>query len=111
MMEGKFSGEDLQSFDTDDDVMSAMARELLEKAGVGESADQIWRQLDRERSKHTGAIPTVEDGSQNIEPAPEPAFDASIHLVPSAPRKTRKNAAPWPTSTTAEAPKQLSLFG
>ena len=40
MMEGKFSGEGLQSFDTDDDLMSAMARELVEKAGVGESADQ-----------------------------------------------------------------------
>ena len=113
MMEGKFSGEGLQSFDTDEDLMSAMARELVEKAGVGESADQIWRQLDQERSKHTAAVPTAEDGSQNIEPVAhaDPAFDAGIHLVHSAPRKTRKNAPPWPTTTTAEGPKQLSLFG
>ncbi len=40
MMEGKFSGEGLQSLDTDEDLMSAMARELVEKAGVGETADQ-----------------------------------------------------------------------
>jgi hypothetical protein len=31
MMEGKFSGEGLQSLDTDEDLMSAMARELVEK--------------------------------------------------------------------------------
>jgi hypothetical protein len=39
MMEGKFSGEGLQSLDADEDLMSAMARELVEKAGVGEPAD------------------------------------------------------------------------
>jgi hypothetical protein len=61
MTEGKFSGEGLQSLDADEDLMSAMARELVEKAGVGESADQIWRQLDRERSKHTVAVPTTND--------------------------------------------------
>jgi len=27
--------------DTDEDLMSAMARELVEKAGVGASADQL----------------------------------------------------------------------
>ena len=51
MMEGKFSGEGLQALDADEDLMSAMARELVEKAGVGESADAIWRELDREREK------------------------------------------------------------
>jgi hypothetical protein len=45
MMEGKFSGEGLQALDTDEDLMSAMARELVEKAGVGESADAVWRDL------------------------------------------------------------------
>src|SRR5664279_324402 len=51
MMEGKFSGEGLQSLDTDEDLMSAMARELVEKAGVGESADAVWRDLGHEREK------------------------------------------------------------
>src|ERR1700729_1129716 len=51
MMEGKFSGEGLQSLDADEDLMSAMARELVQKAGVGESADAIWRELDHEREK------------------------------------------------------------
>ena len=35
MMEGKFSGEGLQSLDADEDLMSAMARELVERAEVG----------------------------------------------------------------------------
>ena len=52
MMEGKFSGEGLQSIDADEDMLSAMARELVEKNGVGESADAVWRDLERERSKH-----------------------------------------------------------
>ena len=97
--------------------MSAMARELVEKAGVGDSADQIWRQLDRERSKRTAAVPTAEDGSHDTEPASEPvvhaepALDASIHLAHSASKKKQKNALPWPTTTTTEGPMQLSLFG
>ena len=100
MMEGKFSGEGLQSLDSDEDLMSAMARELVEKAGVGESADAIWRQLDRERSKHITAVPTAEVGPQNIERAPEPvahtepSFEATIHLAHSGSRRKRKNAPP-----------------
>ena len=65
MMEGKFSGEGLQSLDSDEDLMSAMARELVEKAGVGESADQVWRQLDRERAKHMASTGTVDEDDSN----------------------------------------------
>jgi hypothetical protein len=117
MMEGKFSGEGLQSLDADEDLMSAMARELVEKAGVGESADAIWRQLDRERSRHTATVPTSDDGSQYIEPASEPvaqaepAVEASIHLVHPDSRKKRKNAPPWPTTAKTDGSIQLSLFG
>jgi hypothetical protein len=63
MMEGKFSGEGLQSLDTDEDLMSAMARELVEKAGVGHSADAVWRDIDREREStqpHSAAEEIVE---------------------------------------------------
>jgi SNF2 family DNA or RNA helicase len=50
MMEGKFSGEGIHSLEADEDMMSAMARELVERGGVGETADAIW-QLYRERYK------------------------------------------------------------
>ena len=34
------------SLDTDEDLMNAMARQLAEKAGDGDSADAVWRELD-----------------------------------------------------------------
>jgi hypothetical protein len=45
MMEGKFSGEGLHSMDADDDMLAAMARELVERGGVGDSADAVWEEL------------------------------------------------------------------
>ena len=118
MMEGKFSGEGLQSLDADEDLMSAMARELVEKAGVGESADKIWRQLERERSKHVEPESVVVD---NLLPAHEPERSHSekakpqgasgIHVLPSTERRKRIDAPPWPSTEPTEAPVQLSLFG
>jgi hypothetical protein len=118
MMEGKFSGEGLQSLDTDEDLMSAMARELVEKAGVGESADKVWRELDRERGQllpQPTATQVEEDynpvlGLSGAEPANSPAEQAGIHLVgPPAGVRIRKNPSPWSTGT--EPAVQLSLFG
>jgi hypothetical protein len=44
-MEGKFAGEGLHDIEEDDDMLAALARELVEKDGIGESADAIWSQL------------------------------------------------------------------
>jgi hypothetical protein len=119
MMEGKFSGEGLQALDTDEDLISAMARELVEKAGVGESADAIWRELDQEKEK-------IQPRPAVIEPEPEeepimvlplsspPSTQAQptafgIHLSePSLSTKKSKKTALWPTAKEANA--QLSLF-
>jgi hypothetical protein len=115
MMEGKFSGEGLQSLDTDEDLMSAMARELVEKAGVGESADAIWRELDHERERvlpHAVADDGTEEEMSPVlpsAPVPMPAT-LGIHLVEPAPgAKRRKKSSIWPTA--AERDSQLSLFG
>jgi len=118
MMEGKFSGEGLQSLDTDEDLMSAMARELVEKAGVGESADAIWRELDQEREK-VQPRPVVAEPEQEpspvldppdaIAPQPLPVW-AGLHLVePDVTAKKRRKVPLWPTVKEEEA--QLSLFG
>ena len=119
MMEGKFSGEGLQALDTDEDLMSAMARELVEKAGVGESADAAWRELDRERQKIRPRPANVEpEPEEELEPvlelptlpAPQPVpMTFGIHLMepPSAAKKGKKTKV-WPTATEANA--QLSLF-
>jgi hypothetical protein len=119
MMEGKFSGEGLQALDTDEDLLSAMARELLEKAGIGESADAVWRELGGERDR---VLPV------NHEPMPEPEREpvrvlatadqgAEPHLPttfgvpllePNTSTRKRKKVPFWPT--TKEASVQLSLF-
>jgi hypothetical protein len=50
-MEGKFAGEGLQSLDEDDDMLTSMAKELVEKNGIGESADAVWKQLNAEHQR------------------------------------------------------------
>jgi hypothetical protein len=50
-MEGKFAGEGLQNIDEDDDMLSAMARELVERNGIGASADAVWKALNAEHQK------------------------------------------------------------
>jgi hypothetical protein len=50
-MEGKFAGEGLQNIDVDDDMLSAMARELVERNGIGETADAVWKALNAEHQK------------------------------------------------------------
>src|ERR1700757_4097825 len=62
MMEGKFSGEGLQSLEADEDLMSAMARVLVERAGVGQSADAVWAELKRERTIH---MPSIQGDAPN----------------------------------------------
>jgi hypothetical protein len=118
MMEGKFSGEGLQSLDTDEDLMSAMVRELVEKAGVGESADAAWRELYREREKmgpQPLAVKVEEDDNPVFdlsagESTSLPAERAGIHLVePTVGPRVHKKSSPWSTGTGHAV--QLSLFG
>ena len=54
-MEGKFAGEGLQSLDEDDDMLTSMAKELVEKNGIGEGADRVWKALN---SEHQRLFPT-----------------------------------------------------
>jgi hypothetical protein len=110
-VEGKFSSEGLQSLDADEDLMSAMARELVEKAGVGESADRVWQQLDEERARHMEQdVHELAQDSQTPIPSPEDSNDDGIHLVPHT-KRGKPGVPPWPTSAPSEVPVQLSLFG
>ena len=71
-MEGKFNGEGLQSFEEDDDMLTAMARELVTEHRIGESADALWRQLQTEQSRF-------------LPPAPPVANEPEVDSVPSPP--------------------------
>src|ERR1700730_256595 len=84
-MEGKFSRDGLQALDEDDDMLTAMARELVTDNGVGESAAAVWRQIQAEDSNVF--IPAVI--------TPEPAS-----IVEDAPRATSLVA---PTGTVEAA--------
>jgi hypothetical protein len=119
MIEGKFSGEGLQALDTDEDLTSAMVRELVENAGVGESADAVWRELDHEREK---ALLHAPDAKPAPEEEPAPVLDLPVVITPESvpapfgihvlepnlsPKKRTKTAL-WPTAK--ESSVQLSLF-
>jgi hypothetical protein len=50
-MEDKFANERLQAIDEDEDLLMAMARELVQERGIGESADAIWKDLRRQQEE------------------------------------------------------------
>ena len=118
-MEGKFAGEGLQSIDEDDDMLSAMARELVERNGIGETADSVWKALSAGTSKvvpnkfcpHDDA-PSSEESIFDAQNDPaglvEGVFDTAPILVfgrrpeLSSGRRRRAKAA---------VPEQASLFG
>src|SRR6202022_4326390 len=54
-MEGKFSSDGLQAFNDEDDILMAMARELVTEKGVGERADAVWSALQKKQEEAFGA--------------------------------------------------------
>jgi hypothetical protein len=74
-MEGKFASEGLQAIDGNDDMLTAMARELAENKGIGESADSIWRNVQQLQPSRPAAVdPEHED------PNEQPVIDAPALL-------------------------------
>jgi len=87
-MEGKFSREGLQSLDEDEDMLTAMARELVTENGVGETAAAVWRQIQAENSATlNSAIPrepaeAVEDaGRTSVLVTPVRTVDALVSAL------------------------------
>jgi hypothetical protein len=56
-MEGKFANEGLQAIDEGDDILMAMARELVTEKGIGESADAVWKLLQKQQAEVFGVRP------------------------------------------------------
>ena len=69
-MEGKFSREGLQSLDEDDDMLTAMARDLVPENGVGESATLVWRQIKAENSNILIPTTITPEPASVVEDAP-----------------------------------------
>ncbi len=123
-MEGKFASEGLQATDEGDDILMAMARELVTEKGIGESADAVWKQLQRQQAEvfgvrpvetlpsETEAEPSTGDASKGIvsQPTSIPAlvtqllmFGGTLENVPGRKASRRPSSA----ATTSD---QLGLF-
>jgi hypothetical protein len=121
-IEGKFATGGLQAIDEGDDILMAMARELVTEKGIGESADAVWKKLVEKQAEvfgvRTGETSQIVASSLERDvpeviippPAPIPAvmtqllmFGRSFENVPKRKVSRRTTAANAPLS-------QLGLF-
>jgi hypothetical protein len=80
-MEGKFCREGLQSLEEDDDMLTAMARELVTERGIGESANEIWRQIQSEQSwPIPEPTPSIDESTTPEEPSLVAPFNISVSV-------------------------------
>lgn len=75
---GEFSGEGLHSLEETDDILTAMARELVTEQGIGQSAEAIWRQLQTEYSRTLPPPVVTEVPDTDNAPSLPPALPASF---------------------------------
>jgi len=107
-MEGKFTSEGLQAIDGDDDMLTAMARELVENKGIGESADSVWRSLQQLRPPQSALVlKAPDDPTAEVSEIEIPAM--TIEPVPGAPF-AKPVILPCESSPKAVESCQLSLF-
>jgi hypothetical protein len=64
-MEGKFANQGLQALDDDDDMLTAMARELVTQKGVGEKADALWKEIQQQHTRLLGTTSVAMEQPQN----------------------------------------------
>ena len=105
-MEGKFASEGLQAIDGDDDILTAMARELVQNKGIGESADSVWRglgALQPTTSRQVEEEPSLKEEDLAFSP------DASLEPISNSALVEMVTEHPHPSRRDAGS-RQLSLF-
>jgi hypothetical protein len=71
-MEGKLEAGGLQAMEDDGDLLTAMARELVTRQGVGEQAGAVWKGLQMKRGDHASAAePNVTERGSDTDGADE----------------------------------------
>jgi hypothetical protein len=114
-MEGKFSSEGLQAINDEDDILMAMARELVTEKGIGERADAVWAALQKKQEAILGT-PAKEDSEavaeQTVAAIPlietiSPQVEQWAALGPAMESSRRRSSR---RSTTATPDEQLTLF-
>jgi len=83
-MEGKFANDGLQAIDEGDDILMAMARELVTEKGIGESADAVWKKLVEKQAEVFG-VRAVEKSPSETEAEPRERDVAEAIIPPPAP--------------------------
>jgi len=123
-MEGKFAAEGLQAMEDGDDLLMAMARELVTEQHIGETADHVWAALQKEQmeafkireedsntSNGEGGV-TVENVPELICPPSTPTKAAMEQLLmfgASIEEARKRKALPRRAAIAATA-DQLPLF-
>jgi len=107
-MEGKFAADGLQGIDGDDDMLTAMARELVENRGIGESADSVWRSVGQLQS--STAMPVQDGPFTPIASQGNDAPDAPLSGFHDMPAVANETSTSPPSSPRVSATGQLSLF-
>jgi len=95
-MEGKFANDGLQAIDEGDDILMAMARELVTEKGIGESADAVWKTLQKQQAEVFGIRPVE---TSHLETLAEPPAGDLPEVVIS------------PPASIPEVVTQLLMFG
>lgn len=82
-MEGKFSSEGLQAISEEDDILMAMARELVTEKGIGEKADEVWAALQKrqEAVRGSSAIRDKTPESDQVAVASIPPLSETVSRV------------------------------
>jgi hypothetical protein len=123
-MEGKFASDGLQAIDEGDDILMAMARELVTEKGIGESADAVWKTLVEKQAEVFGiraveaspsemeASPPERDVAEVIIPSPAsiPALVAQLLMFGGSVESVARRKASRRPSSTSVTSDQLGLF-
>jgi len=80
-MEGKFASDGLQAIDEGDDILMAMARELVTEKGIGESADAVWKLFRSRNSFHYSGSQTMPSEEPTLCPIPAVPPIRSAHQL------------------------------
>ena len=123
-MEGKFASDGLQAIDEGDDILMAMARELVTEKGIGESASAIWKALQKQQAEVLGApamgtapsntgdelttpAPVLEDTAL---PSPEPTVVAQLLEFGTSLERVRRRRSSRKLEDDTTNSDQLVLF-
>lgn len=107
-MEGKFSSEGLQAINEEDDILMAMARELVTEKRIGERADQVWASLQKRQEESFAMRPAcTEEPITNLDR--ETALVQSAELAATA-YPNISVSSPQENSSKIISATQLTLF-